>query len=159
MEFKDSIDFGTNGDDEIFLDLPSEIVEVAKTAKNELHPEKSRDRYDAAYEKFSAWQKTTKTDLISESVLLAYFKTLSENYQPSTLWSQYSMLKSVIINQRNVNIGNYSLLTAFLKRKSKGFQSTKAKVLEATEMERFLNEAPDNRWLATKVGALSNLNK
>ena len=55
MEFKDSIDFGTDGDDEIFLDLPSEIEEVAKTAKNELLPEKSRDRYDAAYEKFSAW--------------------------------------------------------------------------------------------------------
>ena len=98
-----------------------------------------------------------KTDLISESVLLAYFKTLSENYQPSTLWSQYSMLKSVIVNKRNVNIGNYLLLIAFLKRKSKGFQSAKAKVLDATEMERFSNEAPDDRWLATKVSALSNL--
>ena len=80
MECKDSIDFGTDGDDEIFLDLPSEIVEVAKIVKNELLPEKSRDRYNAAYEKFAAWQKTMKTDLISESVLLAYFKTLSENY-------------------------------------------------------------------------------
>ena len=96
-----------------------------------------------------------KTDLISESVLFAYFKTLSENYQPSTLWSQCSMLKSVIVNQRNVNIDNYSLLTAFLKTKSKGFQSTKAKVLEATEKERFLNEAPDDRWLAAKVSNLT----
>ena len=56
MEFKDSIDCGTDGDDEIFLDLPSEIVEVAITAKNEFLHEKSRDRYDAAYEKFSSWQ-------------------------------------------------------------------------------------------------------
>ena len=53
----------------------------------------------------------------------------------------YSMLKSVIANQR----------------KSKGFQSTKTKVLEAKEMERFLNETLDDRWFATKVSALSNL--
>lgn len=61
------------------------------------------------------------------------------------------MLKSVIGNKKNVNIGNYSLLAAFLKKKSKGFRSTKAKVLEATEIEKFLNESPDDRWLAAKV--------
>ena len=53
------------------------------------------------------------------------------------------MLKSIIENKNKVNIGNYSILNAFLKQKSKG-----SKVLEAKNVEKFLNEAPDNQWLA-----------
>ena len=67
------------------------------------------------------------------------------------------MLKSIIENKNKVNIENYSLLNAFLKKKSKGYESTKSKVLEAKHVEKFLNEAPDNQWLAAKVSTINDL--
>ncbi|KAL0869286.1 hypothetical protein ABMA27_007548 [Loxostege sticticalis] len=51
-------------------------------------------------------------------------------------------------------ISEYPKLNAFLKRQSDGFTSKKSKILTSDEVEKFLNEAPDDRYLATKVALI-----
>lgn len=45
-------------------------------------------------------------------------------------------------------------MTAFLKRRSDGFRSQKSKVLTSNNVEKFINEAPDDQYLATKVALI-----
>lgn len=86
----------------------------------------------------------------SETVFLAYFQHLAMTKQP-TLWSIYSMLKSTVNTKNNIQIEKYSKLIAYLKRLSEGHKSKKSKVLSSKNIETFLNEAPDNDFLAIKV--------
>ena len=151
MDDDDSIDI-----DKVFCTSPETLTAGAAATDSSL-PVKSRERYMTAYAKFTEWQKSMKTNSLSEDVLLAYLKKLAEQYQPSTLWSQYSMLKSVLA-EKKVNIDSYTTLTVFLRKQSKGFQSVKTKFFEAKEIEKFLAEAPDDQWLATKVSAISAIN-
>ncbi|CAK1580078.1 unnamed protein product [Parnassius mnemosyne] len=86
--------------------------------------------------------------------MLAYFSELSAKLKPSTLWSRFSMIKSMLKIRNNVDISEYSKLNAFLKRQSDGFATKKLKILTSNEVERFLNEAPDDRYLATKIALI-----
>lgn len=57
------------------------------------------------------------------------------------------MLKSTITIHHNRNIENYS------KHNSEGYQPKKALTLKPEQIERFINQAPDEIYLlATKVG-------
>ncbi|KAI8433702.1 hypothetical protein MSG28_015697 [Choristoneura fumiferana] len=60
--------------------------------------------------------------------------------------------------KHNVNIKNFSNLTAFLKRQSDGFKSKKSNVLTSENITQFLNEAPDDRYLATKIALILGVN-
>jgi len=67
------------------------------------------------------------------------------------------MLKSTINMKHNINIGTYSKLQAFLKRKSTGFKSKKSKILTSSDTKKFIDEAPDIQYLVTKVGVIKLL--
>lgn len=82
---------------------------------------------------------------------MAYFSELSKKYKSSSLWAHYSMLKSTISTNHNIDIKTYLKLTAFLKKQSIGFKSKKSKVLTPNDVEKYLNEAPNEIHLATKV--------
>ncbi|XP_024876593.1 uncharacterized protein LOC112457651 [Temnothorax curvispinosus] len=70
---------------------------------------------------------------------------------PTTLWSRYSMLRAVIEMKQNVDISKYKELRALLKKKTKGHRPKKAKVFTSTNISKFLNDAPDDQYLAMKV--------
>lgn len=61
------------------------------------------------------------------------------------------MLKTTLKINENLDIAKYLKLTAFLKRKSDGFQAKKSKILSSENVEKFLSEAPEEIYLATKV--------
>lgn len=75
----------------------------------------------------------------------------SDKISPSTLWTQYSMLRSTIEAHHNIDISQYTKLRAFLKRKSEGYVPKKAKTLTAEEIHQFVNTAPDSEYLFEKV--------
>ena len=77
-----------------------------------------------------------------------------EKFKPTTLWATYSMLKSTIHQKENITIENFKSLIVFMKRKAEGYIPKHAKVLKTTEVEKFLKEAPNNQYLATKVRKL-----
>ncbi|KAJ8984183.1 hypothetical protein NQ317_011092, partial [Molorchus minor] len=89
-----------------------EIVEAANIAISNLLPTKSRSLYDIAYNRFK-----------NEN---------AKNYKSSTLWAQYSMVKSCLIIYDNINISKFPKLIAFLKRTGDGYQ---AKKIENTDKE------------------------
>ncbi|CAB3231274.1 unnamed protein product [Arctia plantaginis] len=51
----------------------------------------------------------------------------------------------------DINIKNYSKLSSFLKRQFAGHKSKKSKVFTAQDVKTFINEAPDDIYLAVKV--------
>lgn len=133
---------------------PPSIVETENSISQNRLPVNSRERYLLSHEKMVDWKNKTNTNSWSENVLLAYFSHLSKEKKPSTLWAVYSMIKSTINTKHNINIGTYSKLQAFLKRKSTGFKSKKSKILTSEDIKKFLNEAPDNQLLMTKVSVI-----
>lgn len=145
-------------DEEYSESTPPELLKVAKSASETLLPEKSKKIYNAAYDKFQVWLKSKGTTSMSENVLVAYFSHLSNSMKPSTLWSTYSMLKSTLKSKNDVDIKSYSKLIAFLKSKSRGFKPKKSRILTSDNIEKFLNEAPDEKYLAMKVLFLDLMN-
>lgn len=131
---------------------PNTLMEInAQKVVQEILPPKSRQIYMKTYDKFLSWRKEKQVNTFTESVLLSYFDELSKKLQPSTLWSVYSMLKATLQMKHNVNVQSYTKLTALLKRLSSGHKCKKSKVLTANNVETFLNTAPDDKYLATKV--------
>ncbi|KAJ8933218.1 hypothetical protein NQ317_018795, partial [Molorchus minor] len=69
----------------------------------------------------------------------------------STLWAQYSMVKSCLIIYDNIDIGKFPKLIAFLKRTGDGYQKAKkSKILTKSEIDRFLSSADDKEFLMIK---------
>ncbi|KAJ8983056.1 hypothetical protein NQ317_013261 [Molorchus minor] len=107
-----------------------EIVEAANIAISNLLPTKSRSLYDIAYNRFKKWCAEKNVQVYSENVLLAYFSENAKNYMSSTLWAQYSMVKSCLIIYDNIDISKFPKLIAFLKRTGDGYQAKKIKNID-----------------------------
>ncbi|KAJ8968472.1 hypothetical protein NQ317_009227, partial [Molorchus minor] len=131
-----------------------EIVEAANIAISNLLPTKSRSLYDIAYNRFKKWCAEKNFQVYSENVLLAYFSENAKNYKSSTLWAQYSMVKSCLIIYDNIDISKFPKLIAFLKRTGDGYQAKKSKILTKSEIDRFLSSADDKEFLMIKVGLI-----
>ncbi|KAJ8982961.1 hypothetical protein NQ317_005279 [Molorchus minor] len=82
-----------------------------------------------------------KNLLECENVLLAYFSENAKNYKSSTLWAQYSMVKSCLIIYDNIDISKFPKLFF-------------AKILTKSEIDRFLSSADDKEFLMIKVGLI-----
>ncbi|KAJ8975432.1 hypothetical protein NQ317_000168 [Molorchus minor] len=76
---------------------------------------------------------------------------MQKNYKSSTLWAQYSMVKSCLIIYDNIDISKFPKLIAFLKRTGDGYQAKKSKILTKSEIDRFLSSADDKEFLMIKV--------
>lgn len=138
-------------------DLPCEVSEAAKRAISGLIPSKSIRQYESAYKDFMEWCDSKKLKNVSESVILAYFEYKIKRVQPTTLWSIYSMLKRTLNVKQNIDIEKYSKLVPYLKNKCVGYRPKKSKVLTKAEIEKFLQEAPDERFLLMKVSHINSL--
>lgn len=136
---------------------PPDIIEIALAAKNSLLPDKSKDRYEKTYAEFTAWQKSKNTNSFSQRVMIAYFLGLSKKSKPSSLWAYYSMLKKTILIKHNIDLKTYAELISFLKKESKNYIPTRAKVFTPDEMKRFIQEADDLSWLDVKVVCIFGL--
>ncbi|XP_063370767.1 uncharacterized protein LOC134659091 [Cydia amplana] len=117
-------------------------------------PQKSKERYITTYENFISWQKEKNTTSFCQEVLLLYFEEISAKYKPSSLWAIYSMLKSGLKRSHNINMEEYGQLSAFLKKLSKGYVCKKVKALTYENVEKFIDEAPDDKYLATKAALI-----
>lgn len=140
-----------NENEESFTCTPPEIVQLAAATTSTLIPETSKSIYNKTYASFNEWRLRNKANSYSENVLLAYFAELGAKYKPSSLWSFYSMIKSVLKINHDVDLEKYKKLRAFLKRKSEGFQAKKSSTLTPEEIRKFIDRAPDEIFLLHKV--------
>ena len=132
-------------------ELPEDILEAASVANLDLLPKKSLVRYEKQYEHFVSWCEAKKVKAPKEEVLLAYFLEMSKLWKPNTLWSRYSMLKSVLKVKKDLDISKYYKVTAYIKRQNVGFRAKKAKVFTQEDITKFMKEAPDEIYLLIKV--------
>ncbi|CAH0404081.1 unnamed protein product [Chilo suppressalis] len=139
-----------SGDSEDVL-TPPELKETAQEVIETLLPEKSSKKYNKAYEEFIQWKTKKNAPRFTENVLLTYFSEKAQTLKPSSVWAYYSMLKTTILAKNNINIVKYRKLTAFLRRNAKGFRSKKSKVLTTEDVYTFLEKAPDDIYLLSKV--------
>ncbi|KAK5647864.1 hypothetical protein RI129_002756 [Pyrocoelia pectoralis] len=79
----------------------------------------------------------------NKTVFLAYFQEMSETSSPNSLWTKWSMLKSMKVD-------------AFLKRMNKGYKLKKSAVLSPNkDVISFLKDAPKEIHLLHKVVLIS----
>jgi site-specific recombinase XerD len=138
-------------EEEGLLCTPPEIQELAEATAQSLLPEKSETAYKKQFQKFEDWRQENNIQTVSENVLLAYFEVQRQKYKPSTLWTVYSMLRTCLTINVNIDISKYSKLQALLKRSSQGYIPKKSKILEETDIHKFIREAGDEKYLAMKV--------
>lgn len=152
------MDFEENTGNESNFIIPPDVEEAANRATLDLLPQKSRQQYDIAYKRLIEWCKMKKVaDKFTENILLAYFEEKSKLWKASTLWSNFSMIKASLQIKNNVDISKYYKLIAFLKRKSVGYRPKKSKIFTSEQINTFLNEAPDTKYLMIKVASIFGL--
>lgn len=132
-------------------EIPQEILDAADEAVGESLPEASKEKYVAAFESFEKWMANHGTKSFDERVFLAYFRELNGQIAPPTLWGKYSMLRTMLQREKNVDISKYEKLKAYIKKVNVGYKPKKANVFAASEVKRFLIEAPDEDYLSVKV--------
>lgn len=136
-----------------FTCTPPEVSKIAADVVDNLLPTKSSGIYEAAFKRFQKWCNEKNIKNNSENVLLAYFSELAnkQKMKGSTMWSHYSMLRSMLNIKQGIDISKYLKLRAYLKKLNEGCIPKKAKVFTREQFEKFLSEAPNQQYLGIKV--------
>ncbi|XP_022902822.1 uncharacterized protein [Onthophagus taurus] len=113
---------------------------------------RSTTSYERNYNSFLRWCENQNVKVYSEKVFLRYFMEKAKSQKLSTLWTTYSMLKSMFIRKHNIDISGYKKLTPFIQQhglehsaKPYNYAFTKKQVFQ------FLEEAPNDTYLLWKV--------
>lgn len=138
-------------DSDFEICTPEEIIEKANAATLNLLPEKSKEAYLKEYRKFMEWREKNGVHSFTERVMLAFFEESTKKFKISTLWSSYSKLKATLRVNHDVDINKYNKLTAYLKRQTVGYKPKKSRTFSRNEINEFLLNAPDEKYLMFKV--------
>ncbi|KAJ8913585.1 hypothetical protein NQ315_013992 [Exocentrus adspersus] len=118
-----------------------EIAQLVSEAESSLLPVKSRAKYEKSYQQFCHWRNEKDVRGASEGILIAYFCEKVKILKASTLWSLYSMVRSTLQINENVDISAYKKLLAYLK----------LFFLSMENVKNFLKKAADADFLFMKV--------
>lgn len=129
----------------------SDIERSAAEAVSHMLPKKSKIYYEKAYKNFQQWCNGRQVKVITEKVMLAFFNEKSKCIKSSTMWSEYSKLKSMIYLEHLVDISKFHGLIVFLKRMNVGHIAKKSMVLTKHDFDKFILEADDGEFLMLKV--------
>lgn len=128
-----------------------ERIHLTDDKPYELLPKTPKNKYESTYKRFMNWTLQNNAQTLSENVLVAYLKKLSKELKPSSLWTTFSMLKTMLKLRNNIDISSYTKCILFLKFQSSGYQCQKSLTLTSEQINKFLSEAPDWEYLFTKV--------
>lgn len=132
-------------------DMDAEASDTFNKTTYQALPPVSQVKYQTAYQVFQKWNKSNGWCAISEDLLMKYFVELNAKSKPSTLFAIFSMLKATFRINDDIDIAVYSKLIEYIKGRNASYKPAKAKIFTDEEIERFVNEAPDDRWLDVKV--------
>ena len=129
------------------FDVPENILTAANSVRLDLLPEKSKIHYEKEYRQFCEWRDREGVQGAGETVLLAYFVKLANEYSPSSLWPKYSMVRACLELKERVEIDKYGVLIRFIKKKNVGYRVKKSKVFRREQVDEFVCNAPDEKFL------------
>ncbi|KAJ8918303.1 hypothetical protein NQ315_014173 [Exocentrus adspersus] len=137
-----------NNDNAESFSITAEIKQEAQETTLRLLPAKSKRVYEKEMVKFDNWRKKRGLGegAITEEVLLAYFFNVEKHFAASSMWTKYSMLKSMLKVHKGIDISKYV--------GSRKYKTKKAKILERNQIEDFLKKAPDVEYLQVKVALI-----
>ncbi|XP_063990678.1 uncharacterized protein LOC135169535 [Diachasmimorpha longicaudata] len=129
---------------------------LAKHAESYMITTKSKSVYEKTYKTFQTFLQEKKIRNVNEKVLLGYFHMLGRSMAPKSLWAIYSMLKRTLHVYDSHQIENYHKLTMFLSGNEKASTHVpkQASTFTATQIQRFIEEAPAMMYLPQKVTAI-----
>jgi integrase len=137
---------------------PQDLAIIANKVNEELLPDSSKDLYLKEYNRFKNWCKEKKCpNYLSSSIIESYFKELSEQYVPSTLWSKFSMLKKTLLIFDKFELTNWNKISQWLKNQDKYHKRKKATTFSRQEIDLFLEQAPDDSYFIHKLAFLIGL--
>lgn len=130
-----------------------EVSEGIRTVGTDTISAKSYNKYEASYQKFMKWCGEEQIEGYTENVLLTYFSYLTTKLEMkgATMWAHYSMLKSLLNIKHGVDIGKYLRVRAYIKRQNLHHVPKISATFTKEQYEKFLSEAPDEKYLVTKV--------
>lgn len=67
------------------------------------------------------------------------------------------MLRSTFMVKHNLNLKKFTKLLAYIKEQNSGYKPTKSSIFTREDVNRFLMEAPDEKYLMWKVSNCFNL--
>lgn len=109
----DESDYYEDVDEDGEIEQTQKDIETAgEKALSTLFPEKSKERYQRAYDKFKRWCCEKKFNVINEKVLVTYFTTELEGFKASSSWTLYSKLNSTLSVNDNIHISDFHNLRA-----------------------------------------------
>lgn len=114
-------------------------------------PDKSRMKYDRAYQDYRKWCVINNIETTTEDSILTYFTTDLAPYKSSTLWPKYSMLRSTIKLFEGIDISTFPSIIPYLKSKGDAHKTTKSLTLSKEHVDKFLAEADNKQHLLNKV--------
>lgn len=114
-------------------------------------PVELRDSYLKEYHKFGQWKKEKGFETITEDMLLAYLTELSQVYAPTSLQTICSKLKTCLFKYDDVSTEMFSSLQRLVKVAKSGYTTRKAAVFTPEEIQLFVVNAPDDKYLVQKV--------
>lgn len=93
-------------------------AELLADAHSKLQPAISKSDYVAAYNKFKIWKNSMNEDSNDEETLTAYFNYLLivRKLAPTTVWTEHSKKKSMMVTEEGVNINKYPKLHLFMSK-------------------------------------------
>lgn len=138
-----------------------ENSESVQTVGNDALSTRSCNIYESTYQRFMKWCGNKEITNYTESVLLKYFSylTMEIKMKGATMWAHYSMLKSTLNTNHGVDTSKYLKLRAYLKMQNKNHVRKKSGVFTKEQYERFLSEAPDEKYLGMKVNFTHHINR
>ncbi|XP_044260438.1 uncharacterized protein LOC123008614 [Tribolium madens] len=139
-------------DNDIFV--PEDVM---NEAVGKVVPVKSKILCEKEYNCFCNWRNKKNARGVDEKIILAYISERSKTVKSSSLWSYHSQLKKMLLVKENVDINRFHKVKAFLKQHSVGHRAKKSKVFTREELERFLDTAPDDKFLLLKPHFLLTL--
>ena len=74
-----------------------EIQQIYNKEIENMLPKKSKHIYEKANNRFKNWCAEKGVNVSTEEVMVAYFSHRSEQVKPSSIWSEYSMIRAVIL--------------------------------------------------------------
>lgn len=140
----------SGNEEEIFRNFDAEVESIIKS---DTLPQKSVDRYILVFDTYIKWKTEHKNSLSNseESKLIVYFKDLIKRLKPTTVWSIWSMLKTTFNSRENIDISKFQNLKSIVRKNSKGYKPKKSLIFSWQDITRFINEAPNFVYLASKV--------
>ncbi|XP_037041581.1 uncharacterized protein LOC119078227 [Bradysia coprophila] len=110
------------------------------------------------YDEFMSWRKSRNKNSFTEDVFMEFFREAAESLTPEALSTLFSTLKIEMRSKHKVNIGKFLLLYVFLRQKGVVITNCKtsgsSKGFSDEEINQFLTEAPDTKYLAMKAVAV-----